>query len=72
MTPDIVYKYRDDSERTEDIVTNQKVWLSTPSQLNDPLECRTGEIPQEWKAKTIRKMEAAQIMGVVGGPPLFK
>lgn len=72
MTPDIFYKYRNDSERTEGIIINQKVWLSSPSQLNDPLECRTGEIPQDWKAKTIRKMEAGQIMGVVGGPPFFE
>nr|MBF4360238.1 hypothetical protein [Vibrio anguillarum] len=43
LKPEVLYKYRDDSKRTEDIIKNQKVWLSSPKQLNDPLECRTGE-----------------------------
>jgi len=64
-----LYKYRDDSERTEDIIKNQKVWLSTPAQLNDPLECRIGEIPKDWESKTIQQMENAQIMGIFGFPP---
>jgi hypothetical protein len=63
--PKILYKYRDDSERTEDIVKKQKVWLSSPSQLNDPLECRIGEIPKIWETETIRLLEEAQIMGVL-------
>lgn len=70
MKPEVLYKYRDDSERTEDIIKNQKVWLSSPEQLNDPLECRTGEIPAEWEAKTIRDLENGQLMGVVH-PPIF-
>ncbi|EIA1300425.1 DUF2971 domain-containing protein [Vibrio vulnificus] len=72
MKPEVLYKYRDDSERTEDIIRNQKVWLSSPQQLNDPLECRTGEIPSEWEAKTIRENENAQIMGVIMQPPFFE
>ncbi|MCG6401696.1 DUF2971 domain-containing protein [Vibrio fluvialis] len=72
MKPEVLYKYRDDSKRTEDIIKNQKIWLSSPKQLNDPLECRTGEIPPVWKAKTIRECENAQIMGVIMQPPLFE
>lgn len=72
VPPQVVFKYRDDSERTEDIVKKQQVWLSSPSQLNDPLECRIGEIPQDWEAKTIRKMEQGQLMGVIGGLPPFE
>lgn len=72
MKPDLLYKYRDDSERTENIIKNQKVWLSSPAQLNDPLECRTGEIPLEWEAKTIRELENGQLMGVVMKLPSFE
>ncbi|MDX7755709.1 DUF2971 domain-containing protein [Aeromonas caviae] len=72
MKPEVLYKYRDDSERTEDIIKNQKVWLSSPEQLNDPLECRTGEIPPEWEARTVRELENGQLMGVVMRPPSFK
>ncbi len=72
VTPEVVFKYRDDSERTEDIVKNQQIWLSSPSQLNDPLECRIGEIPKKWEAKSILQMEQGQLMGVIGGPPRFE
>ncbi|WP_282410094.1 DUF2971 domain-containing protein [Pseudomonas sp. PS02303] len=69
LAPQQLYKYRDDSERTEEIIKSQKVWLSTPAQLNDPLECRIGEIPKEWEERTIRDMENAQLMGIFGFPP---
>ncbi len=72
LRPNILYKYRDDSGRTEDIIKNQKVWLSSPSQLNDPLECRIGEIPLEWETRTIRELENGQLMGVVMRPPFFE
>src|SRR5437868_10752050 len=63
MTPDLLYKYRDDSKRTEQIVTLGKVWLSTAVKLNDPLECKIGEIPERWKREKIREMEDAQLQG---------
>ncbi|MEC6795480.1 DUF2971 domain-containing protein [Photobacterium sp. S4TG1] len=72
MKPEVLYKYRDDSERTKDIIKNKKVWLSSPEQLNDPLECRTGDISLEWEIKTIRELENGQLMGVVTGPTLFE
>jgi hypothetical protein len=72
ILPDVLFKYRDDSERTEQIIKNQKIWLSPPAQLNDPLECRTGEIPKEWEAKTIREMENGQLMGVATRLPSFE
>lgn len=72
VPPEVVFKYRDDSERTEDILKKQQIWLSSPSQLNDPLECRIGEIPQDWEAKTILKLEQGQLMGVIGGLPPFE
>ena len=70
--PKVLFKYRDDSSRTEDIIKEQKIWLSSPSQLNDPLECRIGEIPQDWVDKNIRELEQGQLMGVVARPPLFE
>ena len=35
------------------------------------MECKTGVIPEDWKERTIREMENAQLMGVRGfpGPP---
>lgn len=65
LPPSPLYKYRDDSIRTEEIITNGKIWLATASQLNDPLECKTGQIPEEWKRKSIREMEDAQMSGFV-------
>ena len=28
--PSVLFKFRDDSERTEQILTNKQVWLSCP------------------------------------------
>ncbi|MFT6464373.1 DUF2971 domain-containing protein [Halopseudomonas sp.] len=72
VIPQVLFKYRDDSERTEAIIKSQKVWLSSPAQLNDPLECRIGEIPEDWKARTIRTMEQAQLMGFIAPLPSFE
>lgn len=72
LKPKVLFKYRDDSERTEDIIKKRQIWLSSPSQLNDPLECRIGEIPKDWESKTIREMENGQLMGVISGPSLFE
>lgn len=72
LMPTILYKYRDDSEYTEKLITEKKVWLSCPAFLNDPLECRIGEIPKDWEDKTIRELEQGQIMGVMMPLPDFK
>ena len=65
MEPANLYKYREDSARTEHIIASGNVWLSTADKLNDPLECKTGEIPDEWKREKIREMENAQLQGFV-------
>lgn len=70
--PNVLFKYRDDSGRTENIFKEKKIWLSSPAQLNDPLECRIGEIPKEWEASNIRTMEGAQLMGMIARPPFFE
>ncbi len=66
--PSVLYKYRDDSVRTEDIFKQRKVWLPNPESLNDPLECKTGKIPEEIKERIAREMEVAQITGAIGFP----
>jgi len=68
--PPILFKYRDDSENTQKIIATRQIWLSTPEKLNDPLECRTGAIPVDWKRKVILKQEQAQLMGMLLGPAL--
>ena len=70
--PRILYKFRGDSERTEEIITGGNVWLAVAATLNDPLECRTGKISEQWKRDTIQSLEMGQIMGVVMPPPDFK
>lgn len=72
LMPRILYKYRDDSEYTEKLIIDNKVWLSSPAYLNDPLECRIGEIPKDWEDKMIRQLEEGQIMGLVMPPPDFQ
>ncbi len=69
MNPPILYKYREDSELTERVLLDQQVWLSNAELLNDPLECRTGTIPEEWRRQIIRQMEEAQIAGLIVGMP---
>jgi hypothetical protein len=61
--PDTFYKYRQDTSWTEEILKTGNVWLSTPNKLNDPLECKTGILPQGRKQKSIRQMEDAQMAG---------
>ena len=68
IQPSTLFKYRDDSDRTECILMNKRVWLPSPSQLNDPLECKTGEIPEAWQKATIRQLENAQLIGMFGIP----
>ena len=66
--PSILFKYRDDSENTEKIITDHKVWLSTADKLNDPLECRTGVVPLKLKNEIISQMEGGQLLGLMGMP----
>lgn len=68
IQPSTLFKYRDDSARTESIFKDKQVWLSSPGQLNDPMECMTGEIPNVWEAATIRQLEISHLMGMYGIP----
>ncbi|WP_419826511.1 DUF2971 domain-containing protein [Sphingomonas sp.] len=64
MLPPILYKYRSDNELTLKIISDRQIWLATAETLNDPLECQTGQIPDDWKRKIIREQEEARFMGV--------
>ena len=68
-TPTIFFKYRADSEWTEGIFEKKAVWLAAAANLNDPLECRTGLIPEAWKRETIYELEQGQIWGVLAPLP---
>ena len=55
----IVYKYRQNSDTTDKIFTNKKVWLSNPANLNDPFEAEINfgtDFPTE-----VAKMQTAQV-----------
>lgn len=56
----VLYKYRSDSEFTENIFTNKQVWLATPDTLNDPFEC-SYNIPLDLMQERIEMACKAQI-----------
>lgn len=58
----VLYKYRSDSEFTENIFTNKQVWLATPDTLNDPFEC-SYNIPLDLMQAHIETSCRAQISG---------
>jgi hypothetical protein len=65
MLPKTLYKYREDGEFTKKIIVDRQIWLPLAKDLNDPFECQTGIIPEEWKRKVILEQENAQLLGAV-------
>lgn len=61
----ILYKYRADTEFTEKLFANGKVWLSAAQGLNDPFECEIQTIDQELRRVQVAKMKEAQLAGFV-------
>ena len=61
----ILYKYRGDSEFTQQIFSTRKVWLSTAAQLNDPFEASLQEIAPDWIAQKVKAMKEAQLAGFI-------
>jgi tetratricopeptide (TPR) repeat protein len=59
----IFYKYRSDSEYTEQIFTSGQVFLSTAGGLNDPFECSLQEIGKSWIEEKVREMKQAGVGG---------
>ena len=62
-TPRILYKYRNVGENTEKIFLNKTIWLSKPSNLNDPFECSIANFTEKAKYALVRKRKLIQISG---------
>lgn len=61
----ILYKYRTDSSRTEDIIRNKQVWFAKPHTLNDPLECSIQEIAENNINNCCLQEKREQLEGLV-------
>lgn len=61
----ILYKYREDNEYTEKLITEKKVWLSNASGLNDPFECKITEIASAWINERVQEARIAHMSGFV-------
>lgn len=61
----LLYKYRTDSERTEEIFRNNQVWFARPDTLNDPLECSIQETAERSIAKHCKQEKQEQLEGLV-------
>ncbi len=65
MVGKVFYKYRDISDRTENILRNKKIWLAKPSTLNDPYECMISEFTQKERLNEITQSMGNQLMGFI-------
>lgn len=61
----ILYKYRADSEYTEKIFNDKKIWLSLPDDLNDPFECSIQNVMEDIIDKIVQKEKSEQLEGLV-------
>lgn len=69
--PKILYKYRADNEYTEKILTDKKIWLSKPENLNDPFECSIANFTERAKDVLVTKRMMLQITSFVYWGALF-
>ena len=61
----VLYKYRTDTKRTEDIFRNKKVWFARPETLNDPRECSIQEIAEKNIMECCEQEKKEQLEGFV-------
>ena len=61
----LLYKYRTDSERTEEIFKKKEVWFAKPETLNDPLECSIQEIAEKSIKECCEQEKREQLEGFV-------
>lgn len=66
----ILYKYRSDSEFTENIFTKKQIWLATPDTLNDPFEC-SYKISLDLIQAHIEEICKARILGFFSSCVMF-
>lgn len=57
------YKYRSDSEFTDQIFKSRQVYLATAEGLNDPFECSLQDIGRDWIAEKVLEMKQAGVAG---------
>lgn len=69
--PEILYKYRAATDRTVEMIATKSIWLSRPTDLNDPLECRTGKMDSKETRAIIRKMEEAAVLGLLARRQIY-
>lgn len=62
-----LYKYRSNSDFTDKIFTDKKVWLSNAAGLNDPFECTIGDIAKDWIDAEVKKLRNGHIGGFLHG-----
>lgn len=60
---EVFYKYRTDSEFTEQLFTSGQVFLSTAEGLNDPFECSLQEIGRDWIEEKVREAKQMAVAG---------
>jgi Flp pilus assembly protein TadD len=65
----ILYKYRQNSSYTDQILVDGKVWLAKSSSLNDPCECTLHSLAPEWVAEQLTTLKVAQMAGFLIGLP---
>lgn len=61
----LLYKYRTDSEWTEEILKKNVVWFAKPETLNDPLECSIQEIAEKSIMKCCEQEKREQLESFV-------
>lgn len=61
----MLYKYRGNSENTDKIFTEQKVWLSNAKGLNDPFECTIQEIAEDYIKEQVKIGKEAHLIGFI-------
>ncbi len=59
----VFYKYRSDSEFTEQIFSSGQVFLATADGLNDPFECSLQDIGRVWINERVKEMKQAGVAG---------
>lgn len=59
--PQILYKYRNICDNTEKILSEQKVWLSKPENLNDPFECSIANYSEKVKEQLTKMFKSEKV-----------
>lgn len=63
----VFYKYKSNSEYTDKIFIEKKVWLSNAAALNDPFECTISEIASDWIEEQVKSLKRGHIGGFISG-----